>query len=151
MTVTSAVGNLFQSIFDVLAGILHSCLALLQGVWSIIFGLLKAGLATAQGLLSVLWCKCCWSLSLSHRSVADVSFYPFSDHSQVSNLAWDKTTSFRKVDNTADIQLLFFSSQSLPLLLVIGGAILIYQIFVVDKGRAPNSASKVGAGRKKVA
>lgn len=40
---------------------------------------------------------------------------------------------------------------NIGLLLVVGFALLIYQIFVVDKGRAPALSNRVGGGRKKVA
>ncbi|KAK9898809.1 hypothetical protein P389DRAFT_193829 [Cystobasidium minutum MCA 4210] len=92
MSITSAVGNLFQAIFDIIAGIFNTIFALIQTIWAAVYGVISTALASAESLIKLLW-------------------------------------------------------SALPILLVVGMTILIYQIFVVDKGRAP----RTGAGRKKVA
>jgi hypothetical protein len=46
MTLVSAVGNLFQSIVDIISAIIHAFLAIVQTI-----------LAPIKGILSVLWCR----------------------------------------------------------------------------------------------
>lgn len=145
MSVTSAIGTLIQSVIDILTGILHSLFAILSGVWSVILGLLKAGLATVEGLLSVLWCK--FTHSTSHAPPIWRALLRSSAlfHSRCK-LVMPRRQPSKQNENT-DLTFWLVNIQ-LPLLLVLGFAILIYQIFVVDQGR---KTQKVGAGRKKVA